>query len=122
MDTTSEHVAPSIRHTEPTKLMGFTFGQLLLILAWPVVALGAFYMLIGATKQDMNAVVAGVKSRPPIKVLYVNSHLNEMMAKGLSGDKALLNMQAQTVAWGKAGYLVIDSATVLAAPEQVEVK
>lgn len=103
-------------------LFGLTFSQLLLVLGWPVVVAGLFFVLIGASKQDVHEVVAGVKARPPVKVIYVTEHVSRLIGRGMSTDDALVQMQKEVDGLRNAGYIVLDGSSVMAAPELVEVR
>ena len=105
-----------------TVLFGLTFAQLLLVLGWPVVVAGLFFVLIGASKQDVREVVDGVKVRPPVKVIFVTDHVSRLISRGMSTDDALLQMQKEVEGLRKAGYIVLDGSAVMAAPEAVEVR
>jgi hypothetical protein len=103
-------------------LFGLTFMQLLLVLGWPVVVAGLFFVLVGASKQDVREVVDGVKVRPPVKVIFVTDHVSRLISRGMSTDDALLQMQKEVEGLRKAGYIVLDGSSVMAAPEAVEVR
>ena len=105
-----------------TVLFGLTFGQLLLVLGWPVVVAGLFFVLIGASKRDVREVVDGVKVRPPVKVIFVTDHVSRLIGRGMSTDDALLQMQKEVEGLRKAGYIVLDGSAVMAAPEAVAVR
>lgn len=103
-------------------LFGLTFSQLLLVLGWPVVVAGVFFLLIGATKQDLQQVVEGVRVRPPMKVIYVTDRVDSLIKQGASPDEALMQMQREVDALVKAGYIVMDGRSVMGSPEAIEIR
>lgn len=123
VDPTPAPVPTTRPPQQATTILGFTFGQWIALLTWPLLVFGVGSHYLLAKQGDVDAIVSGVKHRPPLKVMYVSDRLNSLIEEeGLSTDQALTRLQSEVNGLSKAGYIVIDARTVMAAPREVELR
>lgn len=80
------------------------------------------YAFALAKKDEVQALEAAVRARPAVKVVDVTAVMRANIAKGMSADDAITQANASFQRLGRAGYIVIDSNAVLAAPPSAELK
>lgn len=98
--------------------LGLTLGQVILMVAWPVLLLVAAYSFVLVKKEAV--LEAAIRARPAIKVVDVTQVMRTHIAQGLTADQAITASNSEFQKLGQAGYVVIDANSVLAAPANTE--
>lgn len=109
-------------HTAEAVFLGFTFVQLLFIALWPMalVALVIFTGIGVASKAELELAKDGIRARTPVIVLNFTDQIRALERRGLNSEEIMEQLDARVEQLAQAGYVVIDSRSVLGAPEQAK--
>lgn len=102
--------------SKPTVFLGFTLGEAIFAILWPVALLAGLYAYVLVPR--LEAIESGVRSRPAIKVVNVDEVVRAGIASGLQADAAISRADAQFRKLADQGYIVLNNNDVLAAPKE----
>lgn len=97
--------------------MGFTLMQAIFVIFWPLAAMaGAWYLLIN---PRLNAIEAGLKSRPSIHVADIRKRVNSHVQQGKTASEAVHAVENEFKRLSAHGYVVLPADSVMSAPDEV---
>lgn len=105
----------SVSEGKPTVFMGFTLGQAIFAISWPLLVLVGLYAFLLAPR--LEAIEAGVRARPAIKVVNVTEVVRRGVESGMDANDAINRADAQFRKLASEGYIVLNNNDVLAAPK-----
>lgn len=98
--------------------MGFSLAQAIFAISWPVLVLVSLYAFVLVPRLD--AIEAGIRSRPSIKVVNTDNVVRSYIAQGMTADAAITKADGQFRRMAERGFIVLRNSDVLAAPKSVK--